>query len=374
MQVSKNYIIGSAQDFCYIVLKRIIASIWISHYFVNSYFACPIIFGRISAMNANGTSPSGSVPPEFDFMLYRYTPSLAGAVVAAVIFGILTITHFWRMARAKSFYFTPFLIGGICKSCLRYISSILQNKSFDRMQILTLSSTVQTVGYCGRMWSHFDKESIGGFVMQAILILVAPALYAASIYMILGRLILAVDAEKHSLIPVKWLTKAFVTGDIISFTLQAAGGGVQAAGTLEMYNIGEKMIIAGLWVQIVVFGFFVSVSALFNTRLARCRTVAAERRVIPWKRHLLILYLTSGLILVRSIFRVIEYLQGNGGYLISHEIFLYMFDALLMALVMALFAVWYVGDLAPAAAYDKQDSIISGSADGMLDATRLQHL
>ncbi|KAK3180683.1 hypothetical protein K4F52_008033 [Lecanicillium sp. MT-2017a] len=297
-------------------------------------------------MNANGTSPSGSVPPEFDFKLYRYTPSLAGAIVAAVIFGILTITHVWRMARTKSFYFTPFLIGGI----------------------------FQTVGYCGRIWSHFDKESIGGFVMQAILILVAPALYAASIYMILGRLILAVDAEKHSLIPVKWLTKAFVTGDIISFTLQAAGGGVQAAGTLEMYNIGEKMIIGGLWVQIVVFGFFVSVSALFNTRLARCRTVAAERRVIPWKRHLLILYLTSGLILVRSIFRVIEYLQGNGGYLISHEIFLYMFDALLMVLVMALFAVWYVGDLAPSAAYDKQDSIISGSADGMLDATRLQHL
>ncbi len=210
--------------------------------------------------------------------------------------------------------------------------------------------------------------------MQAILILVAPALYAASIYMILGRLIRAVGAEQHSIIPVKWLTKAFVTGDIISFTLQGGGGGIQAGGTFEMYNMGEKIIIAGLWVQIVVFGFFVVVSAIFNVRLARCRTVAAERGVIPWKRHLTILYVTSGLILVRSVFRVIEYLQGNGGYLISHEIFLYMFDALLMALVMALFAVWYVGDLDPSAPYSKHDSVNSGSADGVLVDVRLRQL
>lgn len=210
--------------------------------------------------------------------------------------------------------------------------------------------------------------------MQAILILVAPALYAASIYMILGRLIRSLGAENHSLIPVKWLTKDFVTGDVISFTLQAGGGGIQAAGTLELYNIGEKIIIAGLCGQIIVFGFFVVVSALFNIRLVRCPTVESERRVIPWKRHLVMLYTSSGLILVRSIFRVVEYLQGNKGYLISHEIFLYVFDALLMAFVMALFGVWYVGDLEQNSAYRKRDSFFSGSADGVLGDTRLQSL
>ena len=42
---------------------------------------------------------------------------------------------------------------------------------------------------------------------------------------------------------------------------------------------------------------------------------------------------------------MIEYLQGNGGYLISHEIFLYVFDTILMAVVMLIFLVWYVEDL-----------------------------
>lgn len=50
-----------------------------------------------------------------------------------------------------------------------------------------------------------------------------------------------------------------------------------------------------------------------------------------------VLYVASGLIMIRSVFRVIEYLQGNNGYLLRHEFFLYIFDALLMLVVMCLF-------------------------------------
>lgn len=202
--------------------------------------------------------------------------------------------------------------------------------------------------------------------MQAILILVAPALYAASIYMILGRLIRSTQAEHHSVIPVKWVTKIFVTGDVISFSLQAGGGGIQSAGTLELYEMGEKIIVAGLWVQIIVFGFFVVTSVLFNIRNVKAPTVASVRGQVAWKKHLIVLYATSGLILVRSIFRVVEYLQGNKGYLISHEIFLYIFDTVLMAAVMVIFAIWYVDDLQPRA-YSKHDSATPGSSDQMMD-------
>ena len=59
--------------------------------------------------------------------------------------------------------------------------------------------------------------------MQAILILLAPPLYAATIYMTLGRLITLLDAERLSLVPIRWLTAVFVTGDVLSFLLQGAG-------------------------------------------------------------------------------------------------------------------------------------------------------
>ncbi|KAH6691492.1 RTA1 like protein-domain-containing protein [Plectosphaerella plurivora] len=253
----------------------------------------------------------------FDFQLYRYTPSLAAAIVSVIVFAILTILHTWRMFRARAFYFTAFTIGGL----------------------------FQTIGYAGRIWSHFDKEAIPGFIIQAIPILVAPALYAASIYMILGRLIRTMGAAHLSLVPINWVTRIFVIGDVVAFSLQAGGGGIQSGGTLDLYEMGEKIIIAGLFVQIVVFGFFVFTSILFHRRLVKEPTPMVRRGTIPWARHLYVLYTTSAIILVRSVFRVVEYLQGNGGYLISHEIFLYIFDTLLMAAVMVIFLIWYVDDL-----------------------------
>jgi hypothetical protein len=198
--------------------------------------------------------------------------------------------------------------------------------------------------------------AIGGFVIQAILILVAPALYAASIYMILGRLIRSLRADQLSLIPIKWLTTVFVTGDVLAFSLQAGGGGIQAAGTLDLYELGEKVIIAGLFCQVVVFGFFVVVSVLFHSRIVKRSTVRAANNTIPWMRYLYVLYSTSAIILIRSVFRIVEYLQGNDGYLIAHEIFLYMFDAVLMAGVMLIFLVWYVEKLeAKNAAYEMDE-------------------
>ncbi|KAL1845234.1 hypothetical protein VTK73DRAFT_830 [Phialemonium thermophilum] len=272
--------------------------------------------------SAPGNSTDTGAAPAFDFRLYRYAPSLPAAIVAAGVFSVLTAVHTWRLLRSRAIYFTAFTVGGV----------------------------FQVVGYCGRIWSHFDSTAIGGFVVQAILILVAPALYAASIYMILGRLMRSLHAESLSLIPVRWLTKTFVAADVLSFTLQAGGGGIQAGGTLELYQVGEKVIVVGLFLQIAFFGFFIFTTVVFHRRLsARQRGhVSQQAHAIPWRRHLVVLYVVSIVIFVRSVFRVVEYLQGNDGYIVSHEWFLYVFDAFLMATVMAVLAVYYVDDLVEA--------------------------
>lgn len=61
------------------------------------------------------------------------------------------------------------------------------------------------------------------FINQTSLILLAPALYAASIYMILKRLIIILDAQRYSLVKVHWLTRFFVGCDVFSFLTQGAG-------------------------------------------------------------------------------------------------------------------------------------------------------
>ncbi|KAL0933304.1 Protein RTA1-like protein 2 [Colletotrichum truncatum] len=253
---------------------------------------------------------------KFVYVLYHYTPTLPGAIVAFSIFAILTSLHLWRLIHNRARYFIAFTIGGV----------------------------FQLVGYGFRIWSHFNKENVLPFAMQNAYILLAPALYAASIYMILGRLIRTCHAEHLSLIRVEWVTRIFVGGDIAAFSIQASGGSM-AMSSFKLFKIGEKVVIAGLFVQVLIFGFFVCTTVLFHRRILSTPTEITLQGALPWQRHLYVLYSTSGIILVRSIFRIVEYMEGNGGFLVSHEVFLYIFDTLLMIAVMGICLVWYVGDL-----------------------------
>jgi RTA1 like protein len=102
-------------------------------------------------------------------------------------------------------------------------------------------------------------------------------------------------------------------------------------------TLGENIIVVGLFVQISFFGFFIITTTSFDMKLRKYPIPRASRPDIPWRKHLNVLYATSLLILVRSIFRVVEYLQGNNGYLLHHEVFLYLFDATLMFIVSLVF-------------------------------------
>lgn len=117
------------------------------------------------------------------------------------------------------------------------------------------------------------------------------------------------------------------------------GGGIQAGGTLQFLNIGEKLIIVGLFAQIVFFSIFIVVATVFQVRFSRHSASQTTPRTAIWRRHIHALYLGSGLIMFRSIFRVVEYLMGNDGFLLKHEYFLYIFDAAPMFAEMLLF-IW----------------------------------
>jgi uncharacterized protein YebE (UPF0316 family) len=48
-----------------------------------------------------------------DFKLYRYDPSMAGAVIFIIAFIAVTALHFYQMIRTKTYFFVPFVIGGL---------------------------------------------------------------------------------------------------------------------------------------------------------------------------------------------------------------------------------------------------------------------
>jgi len=100
--------------------------------------------------------------------------------------------------------------------------------------------------------------------------------------------------------------------------------------------MGSNIIIAGLFVQLAFFGFFMVVAVVFHWRLVRQPTMQS-RSSMPWRKHTYTMYMASLLIMIRSAFRVVEYLQGNSGTLLGHEAYLYALDATLMLAVMIIF-------------------------------------
>ncbi|OQE36947.1 hypothetical protein PENCOP_c011G05664 [Penicillium coprophilum] len=245
---------------------------------------------------------------EVSFELYRYTPSLVAAIIFIVLFVLATFYHLYQVVRTRSWYFTIFVVGG----------------------------AFQIIGYICRALAHDNKDNIPIYSVGTIMILLAPPLYAASIYMTLGRLIVHLDAESLSLVPVRWLTAIFVTGDVIAFLMQAAGGGIMASGTMSAMTTGEHITIGGLAVQLVFFTVFIVASSIFHYRIRHNLTEksVSRSRTTTWEVAMVGLYVASVLILVRSVFRLVEYAQGNSGYLISHEVFMYVFDSMLMLFAM----------------------------------------
>ncbi|KAL2209601.1 RTA1 like protein [Sarocladium strictum] len=242
--------------------------------------------------------------------LYEYNPSTEAAALFGVLFGISTAWHAFQLFRGRTWYFIPFLLGGL----------------------------FETIGYVARAISTKVTDTDGHrrlFTIQTVLILLAPALYAASIYMVFGRLARRLDGESHVLIRTKWTTKIFVTGDVISFMTQGAGGGILATadGDKSKSDLGGHLIVGGLCIQLVVFGFYIVVTALFHRRMMKCPTAKAREINVPWTRHIYVLYTVSALIMIRSIFRTIEYIEGRGGHLQTHEVYFYVLDTVLMFFV-----------------------------------------
>lgn len=52
-----------------------------------------------------------------DFELYRYSPSMAAAIIFIILFLIVTAIHSYQLLRTRLWIFIPFVLGGFCTLC-----------------------------------------------------------------------------------------------------------------------------------------------------------------------------------------------------------------------------------------------------------------
>ncbi|KAJ5785939.1 uncharacterized protein N7503_011151 [Penicillium pulvis] len=241
---------------------------------------------------------------------YDFVPSEGAAIAFAIIFFITMAAHGFQLFRTKTWFFIPFLIGLIFESA----------------------------GYIARAYSstQYPDYKIAPMLIQYILILVAPALLAASIYMEFGRIILVTNGENYTIIRRTWLTKIFVCGDIISFVVQFGGAGMLA--NTSTASSGPKIMEIGVVIQILFFGLFLITIIIFHVRLVKMGS--ATLYTVPWKRHVMASYASGALIFVRSVFRLVEFTEFTGsteGPIAKYEWMSYVFDAVMILITSVIF-------------------------------------
>ncbi|KFY31589.1 hypothetical protein V493_00977 [Pseudogymnoascus sp. VKM F-4281 (FW-2241)] len=225
------------------------------------------------------------------YYLWHYLPSVPAAILFCVLFFVATLAHFWRLFKTRAWFCIAFTIGTL----------------------------FEVIGFAARAVAHDRTDAVMPYVIQNLFILLPPAFFAASIYMTLGRIINAVNGGHLSVVRPSWLTKIFVAGDVLSFLVQAGGGGMMAGGDPDKVDLGENMILGGLGIQLLMFGLFWITAILFHLKIRKNPTTESYSIDARWEQYLAMLYMVSALIMIRSIFRVVEYVMGGDGYLLSNE-------------------------------------------------------
>jgi len=138
--------------------------------------------------------------------IWFYNPSIAAAVIFGLFFLAITVIHTYQLVRTRTWHWIPFVLGGYC----------------------------ETAGYITRAVgaSQIPAFTLAPYIVNAVLILVAPALFAASMYMDLRKIVRLTEGEKLLPMSAKLLTPVFVFGDLICFFLQFAGKSLDRSHTL----------------------------------------------------------------------------------------------------------------------------------------------
>ncbi|KAI9043838.1 RTA1 domain-containing protein [Aspergillus affinis] len=246
--------------------------------------------------------------------IYFYNPSLAASILFTILYFLPLLYHIYMtflVPRANKSHrpgsFIPILIGAL----------------------------LEVAGYAIRCASIKQPTNIPLYATSATLIVIAPVFVCASLYVLTNRLIQSspVGEKPRSsclpiCVPLSWLPRIFITLDIISCLTQGSGSGIASAGDWEgdEKDTGVGVLIGGLVLQLVTFsGFLVIVGSFHGGMKVQGKEVDGGVRMM-----LKGVYIAGFFIMVRSIYRVVEFAMGIDAYAFNHEWPLYVLEAVPM--------------------------------------------
>ncbi|KAL2862485.1 RTA1 domain-containing protein [Aspergillus lucknowensis] len=228
----------------------------------------------------------------------RYQPTIAGNGVYIALFGLLLVTQIIQCPVYRMWGFSGSMIAGLI---------------------------LEVLGYLGRILFHDDPFNFDYFLLNLISLSIGPVFFCAALYFLLGRIVVVYRGEDISRLRPRNYAIFFVSCDVIALILQSVGGALTSVAEDEAsQSTGVNVMIAGLASQVAALTLFITLACEFAFRLRRRSQTgrpadaeerkdgfAAIREKRRWKVFLCAISLSTLVVYIRSIFRVVEL---NGGF------------------------------------------------------------
>ncbi|KDN46468.1 hypothetical protein K437DRAFT_268116 [Tilletiaria anomala UBC 951] len=250
---------------------------------------------------------------------WRYLPNLGANCAFAVIYAV------W------------------CTAAVAYILRTRKPRWGWCMPAGLFFSSLGFVLRCAARGSDASLESIPLYAVQSLFVILSPCAFLAFNYIAFGRTIVALDPalagckdaaprrrarSAYSPLPPQLFGRVFVWSDVVTFLVQATGGGLQATGGTTA-TLGSKIFLFGVTLQAVSYLVFVALVVTTHVRLLKESSAHSLDYMLsshPAMRMLACLYFSSVFFVVRSIYRIVEMAEGYEGMLMSNEGFVIALD------------------------------------------------
>ncbi|KAI0342093.1 RTA1-domain-containing protein [Trametopsis cervina] len=203
------------------------------------------------------------------------------------------------------------------------------------MLVLVIAEACYGIGIATRYGLHYLPDNIILYSASTLFTTLSPCGFIAAEYVILGRLVQWLKAEKHLLIRPSRVTAVFVCSDVITFLVQGSGGGISASAreNVSMAQLGSHVFFAGLILQLISFSLFTVMLIVFLLRMRTKERATWSRDAdygLPWHKDwrsfAFAMFFSCIGVLVRSVYRTIELSQGYTGHLTTTEIYFWVLD------------------------------------------------
>lgn len=276
-------------------------------------------------MSRNPYEDCTSVTPECpaDGTIYGYTPNLAANAFFCAFFGLFLAAN----------VVLPF-----------------KYKTWTYGWIMSLGAFAEVIGYVGRILMHSNPWSDAGFEMQICCLILAPSFFAAAIYLTLKDIVKAIGPQ-FSVIQPKLYPWIFISCDLVSLVLQAAGGGIAAsANTDTATDAGGRIMLAGIVFQVATFTALYILAIIFARNLrANKHSLTPSQLTVIHNRNFKVfawgVFIASVGIYIRCIYRIGELAGGWKNKIMQDEISFYVLDGAMVCVAVAVLTIAYPGAL-----------------------------